>query len=283
MGSSIRLHEHEIGSRRNGSGDGCPVAHERHHVLSARRPGTTYFVLDNGTNLSSANKELKKHLREWNTSSTEDLQRKGIQWSFIPPRAPHQGGCWERIVGLFKRHMSTMALGDPLNAKIFETALINIQGILNRRPLTAISLAADDCEPLTPAHILYPAMKDRRSSVVVPENIMETSSLRDKFAKAQSRVNGFWKAWDRDYLHLLHNRQKWKTTKDDLKVGELVLIVNEQLARGSWRLARVVQLVKSSPHVRQLKVRTADATVLLRDRTKLVRLELDEEERQDVQ
>ena len=171
--------------------------------------------------------------------------------------------------------MSTMALGDPLNAKIFEKALINIEGILNRRPLTAISPAADDCEPLTPAHILYPAMKDRRSSVVVPENIMATNSLRDKFAKAQSRVNAFWKAWNRDYLHLLHNRQKWKTTKDDLKVGELVLIVNEQLTRGSWRLARVIQVVKSSPHVHQLKVRTADATVLLRDRTKLVRLELD--------
>ena len=86
-----------------------------------------------------------------------------------------------------------------------------------------------------------------------------------------------------DYLPLLHNWQKWKTTKDDLKVGELVLIVNEQLARGSWRLARVVQVVKSSPHIHQLKVRTADATVLLRDWTKLVRLELDDEERQDVQ
>ena len=43
-----------------------------------------------------------------------------------------------------------MALGDPFNAKIFETALINIEGILNRRPLTALSPAADDCEPLTP-------------------------------------------------------------------------------------------------------------------------------------
>ena len=62
-----------------------------------------------------------------------------------------------------------------------------------------------------------------------------------------------------------------------------MLIVNKQLSRGNWRLAQVVQVLKSSPHVRQLKVRTADAKVLLRDRTKLVRLELDDEERQDVQ
>ena len=161
--------------------------------------------------------------------------------------------------------MATMALGDPLNAKVFETALINIEAILNRRPLTAISPAADDCELLTPAHVLYPAMKERQPSVIAPDNIMETSSLRDKFARAQSRINGFWKSWTRDYLHLLHNRQKWKSTKDDLKVGEK--LVDEKLARGNWRLARVVQVVKSSPHMRQLKVRTADAKVILPDPT----------------
>ena len=248
--------------------------------FSSRRPGSTHFVSDNGSNLTKANKELKIHLREWNASSTQDLQRKGIQWTFIPPRAPHRGGCWERIIGLFKRHMATMAIGDPLNAKIFETALINIEGILNRRPLTALSPAADDCEPITPAHILYPAMKERQSCVVAPDNIMATTSLRDKFALSQARINGFWKSWTRDYLHLLHNRQKWQSTKEDLKAGELVLIVDEQLARGHWRLARVVQVVKSSPHVRQVKVRTADAKVILRDRTKLVRLELDDEEMQ---
>ena len=125
-------------------------------------------------------------------------------------------------------------------------------------------------------------MKNTRSSVVAPEDIT-TNSLRIKFAKSQSRVNAFWKVWSKDYLHLLHNRQKWKKTRDDLKIGELVLIVNKQLSRGNWRLAQVVQVLKSSPHVRQMKVRTADAQVLLRDWTKLVRLELDNEESQDIQ
>ena len=112
---------------------------------------------------------------------------------------------------------------------------------------------------------------------------MTTNSLRNKFAKSQSTVNAFWEAWSKHYLHLLHNRQKWKKTRDDLKIGELVLIVNEQLSQGNWRLARVVQVLKASPHVCQLKVRTADAKVLLQDQTKLVCLELDDEESQDIQ
>ena len=93
----------------------------------------------------------------------------------------------------------------------------------------------------------------------------------------------FWRAWSKDYLTLLHNPQKWRSTKEDLKPGKLVMLVNEQLARGCWRLARVEQVMRSSPHVRQVKVRTSDAKVLLRDRTKLVRLELDEEETRDIQ
>ena len=250
--------------------------------FSARRPGTTHFVSDNGGNLTRANKDLKKHLREWNTSSAEHLQRQGVHWTFIPPRAPHRGGSWERVVGLFKRHLATFAVQDPINIKIFETALISIEGILNRRPLTALSPQADDCEALTPAHVLYPAMEDRRSSVVVSEDPFDTTSLRNKFAVAQSRVNGFWKAWSKDYLQLLHTRQKWRITKEDLKVGDLVICRDNPMARGDWRLCRVHEVVKDGQHVRQVKIRTGEGKLLWRDRTKLVLLELDDEGKQDL-
>ena len=185
-------------------------------------------------------------------------------------------------MGLFKRHLATFAVQDPINIKIFETALISIEGILNRRPLTALSPQADDCEALTPAHVLYPAMEDRRSSVVVSEDPFDTTSLRNKFAVAQSRVNGFWKAWSKDYLQLLHTRQKWRITKEDLKVGDLVICRDNPMARGDWRLCRVHEVVKDGQHVRQVKIRTGEGKLLWRDRTKLVLLELDDEGKQDL-
>ena len=73
--------------------------------FSARRPGSTHFISDQGTNLTKADKVLKEELRQWNASSTERLQQRGLTWSFIPAGTPHRGGSWERVVGLFKRHL----------------------------------------------------------------------------------------------------------------------------------------------------------------------------------
>ena len=79
-------------------------------------------------------------------------------------------------------------------------------------------------------------------------------------------------------LSLLHNRQKWRRQGKDLRVNELVLIVNEQLPRSVWKMARVVQAdAEVDEHVRKALVRLADGKVVLRDRTSLVSLELDGE------
>ena len=114
--------------------------------FSARRPGSTHFTSDQGTNLRAADSILKAELRACNEGADRQLQQKGITWEFIPPRAPHRGGCWERVVQLFKKHLAALALGDNVHVETFNTILIQIEGILNRRPLTAISTAADNCD-----------------------------------------------------------------------------------------------------------------------------------------
>ena len=58
-------------------------------------------------------------------------------------------------------------------------------------------------------------------------------------------------------------------------VGDVVLLVDEQVKRGSWKMGRVVGTDGSDGHVRGVSVRTADGKVFSRDRTKVVRLELD--------
>jgi hypothetical protein len=229
--------------------------------FSARRPGSSHFYSDNGTNLTKADKKLKKELKSWNESAKDTLIAKGIEWNFIPARAPHRGGAWERVIGLCKKHVKAMAFGHIPNVKTFETMLIQIEGILNRRPLTALSASAEDCEPLTPAHILYPGYADRQSHIYVTPESATAGSLRSRFLRSQALVNSFWKSWSRDYLSMLHARQKWHKTTEDLKKGELVLIVDPSLSRGNWRLARVVQPIVTGSHVRKARVRTADSKV----------------------
>ena len=64
-------------------------------------------------------------------------------------------------------------------------------------------------------------------------------------------------------------------------MGDLVICLDNPMARGDWRLCRVHEVVKNGQHVRQVKIRTGEGKLLWRDRTKLVLLELDDEEKQN--
>ena len=78
----------------------------------------------------------------------------------------------------------------------------------------------------------------------------------------------------RDYISALQARPKWRRTEDNLKVGDVVLMVDEQIRRGDWRMAKVVG-TDGEEMVRTVTVKTAAGKEFLRDRTKVVRLELD--------
>ena len=115
--------------------------------FNARRPGVHRFTSNRGTNLVAANSILKEEI-------TTELQRKGIEWNFIPAGTLHYGGVYERVVGLFKRKLATAVAGDILHVDRFHTIVVEAEAILNRRPLTALTTESTDTEPVTPAHIL---------------------------------------------------------------------------------------------------------------------------------
>ena len=100
--------------------------------------------------------------------------------------------------------------------------------------------------------------------------------LRCAWKKAQSRINAFWKAWRQDYLSLLHARAKWKSPEKNIAIDELVIITDETTHRSQWRLARVIAADASNGLVRKVSLRRADGKVIVKDRTKIVRLELDQ-------
>ena len=56
------------------------------------------------------------------------------------------------------------------------------------------------------------------------------------------------------------------------------MVADKQVPRSAWKLARVVEEeAEVDEHVRKALVRLAGGNVILRDRTSLVRLELDGE------
>ncbi|GFX85488.1 integrase catalytic domain-containing protein [Trichonephila clavipes] len=104
----------------------------------SRRGKCAKLYSDNGKTFVGANKKLKRFLKlieDSNDSLAGFLSAEGIEWKFIPPRAPSFGGIWEASVKSIKYHLRRVVSGSNLTYEEFLTVCIQIEGILNSRPL----------------------------------------------------------------------------------------------------------------------------------------------------
>ena len=171
--------------------------------------------------------------------------------------------------------LATLGKGDATRYDVFNTTIIEMEATLNRRPLCALSQSLGDVEALTPAHILYPATFAHSSATIVPSGeVEEAEALRSTWKRAQARVNACKKLFFREYITILHQRNKWKDAKNTLNVGDLVILVDESIPRHEWKMARVMETEGSDGLTRRVRVKRADKKVTLHDRTKVVRLEM---------
>ena len=80
--------------------------------------------------------------------------QQGINWRFIPSRAPHFGGLWKAVARSKKFHLRRVIGDSPMTYEDLLTVLVEIEGCLNSRPLTSLSDVPADMEVLTPGHFL---------------------------------------------------------------------------------------------------------------------------------
>ena len=97
-------------------------------------------------------------------ASQQFLANHNITWKFITERAQWWGEFYERLVGIVKRCLKNMI---ELN-----TILIEVEAVLNSRPLTYPYVDINDASPLTPSHFLCGhrllTLPDTRVSVPAP-------------------------------------------------------------------------------------------------------------------
>ncbi|GFW89512.1 integrase catalytic domain-containing protein [Trichonephila clavipes] len=82
------------------------------------------------------------------------LSTEGIEWKFIPPTASTFCGLWEVAVKSVKYHLKRVVGKLNLTYEEFLTVCIEIEGVLNSRPLCPLTSNIDDLNVLTPAHFL---------------------------------------------------------------------------------------------------------------------------------
>ncbi|GFX87631.1 integrase catalytic domain-containing protein [Trichonephila clavipes] len=204
-----------------------------------------------------ANKELKRFLKLIEDSDDNlagFLSAEGIEWKFIPPRAPSFGGLWEASVKSIKYHLKRVVSGSNLTYEEFLTVCIQIEGILNSRPLCPLSSNSDDLNALTPAHFL---IGRSMTSVVEPNLIELKENDLKKWQRITRLVQLIWNKWHRCYLSELQQRNKWQFKKQNVKVGDLVVLIEDNMPTFKWPSGRITEIYSGSDAlIRVVKVKT---------------------------
>ena len=74
---------------------------------------------------------------------------------------------------MFKRHLVALSMVNPLHVEALGTLIVEIEAIVNKHPITAITTDPSDFKALTQVHILYPSIKTHSSATIVPTNMLD--------------------------------------------------------------------------------------------------------------
>ena len=174
-----------------------------------RRGRCETIYCDNATNFIGANNKLKElqdviFSEKAKSEIVNKCNSKNVEFKFIPPRAPHFGGLWEAAVKSAKHFLLKNVSTSTLTYDELETIIIDIEAILNSRPLTPMSDDPNDLSALTPGHFLIGEPLTATSS----KEASAKTSLVSKCDSLKTLKYDFWDRWSKEYLNELQQRHK---------------------------------------------------------------------------
>ena len=146
--------------------------------FASRRSLPSLLLPDNSKTFKSACKEIPNIAGSREVSV--HLIHHRVTWNFIVECAPWWGGFWERMVQLVKRCFRKAIGRHTLNFNQLNTILVEVEAIINSRPLTYMY---DDVEGvsycISPSHLLY----GRRIVSLPNSEVFEVTTTYDLFIK----------------------------------------------------------------------------------------------------
>ena len=243
----------------------------------ARRGRPRVIFSDNATNMRGSSVELREAMAGVDHERIKgELANKNITWRFIPPASPNFGGSWEIMVKAVKRALKAILKEQAPRVESLLTLFAEIESVINNRPLVHLSLDSRDAEPLTPQNFLLGYPYDDQ-----PAGQFSDVDLcgKKQWRYVQCLADGFWKRWLNQVMPTMVARPKWHEATKPLKEGDLVLVVDPSLSRGSWPRG-IVEKVFPDRHgiVRVIDVR-ANNRVYRRSISKIARLFVDQDDK----
>ena len=235
----------------------------------ARRGQVKVIRCDRGTNFVGGERELREAMNEWNQALFhQTLLAKGIDWYFNPPHASHFGGIWERQIRTVRKILVAVLKEQTLTDDSLVTLMCEIEAVINSRPLTTVSSDYQDLIPLTPNNLLT----IRGDSMIVGKFDSSDVYCKRRWRHVQYLADVFWNRWRREYLSGLQIRQKWNTQKSNLKIDDVVIVVDEASPRCHWSLGRVVKVNTDTDGLVRSATVKCGVTLMERPLSKLVLL-----------
>ena len=229
----------------------------------ARRSYPKLIISDNATTFIAANKTLQ------NICMSPEVQRyfegHNMEWKFITKRAPWTGGFYERLIGLTKGALKKALGNSQVALQGIRTLIVEIEAVLNDRPLTYVSGDLENFIPLTPSHLVMGYRLDSFPDVTCIGELSDIDydgkQCIDKLSlHLSAKLRAFWKRWRFEYLVALRERHKnlIRSDQEIVKLGDVVLIHEDVLPRSRWKLGLIIELYRGSDGlVRSVKLKTA--------------------------
>ncbi|XP_030763202.1 uncharacterized protein LOC115887829 [Sitophilus oryzae] len=198
----------------------------------SRRGRCNHIYSDCGTNFVGASRELINMLK----SAAEQEQ---ISWHFNPPSAPHFDGLWEAGIKSVKTHIKRVIGDQLLTYEKFYTLLVQIEAVLNSRPLCPQSSDPNDLSVLTPGHFL--TLEPLNAP---PEDDLSGIKLNhlSRWQLISRLHQSFWSRWSKEYLQTLLQRAKWHDSTIPIEINSVVLIKDDNLIPLKWSIGRVLEI-----------------------------------------
>jgi hypothetical protein len=209
------------------------------NFMALRGPIRT-VISDNGTNFVGMKNEMDKQINLADEKMTAYLLKSRITMRFNPPKASHHGGVTERMIRSIRAVMNGLNIKYRMDSTSLRTVFSEVANVVNNRPLTG-TVIEDPHEGVMTPNILLTGKEGL--SALPPGDFPEDDVYsRKRWIVAQAVTEAFWKAWKTEYLAMINERQKWTNQRKNLKVGDLVLLWDDSVARNDWRTGRVASI-----------------------------------------
>ena len=181
---------------------------ELNRFLASRGFSTKKFWSDQGTNFVGSHNKIKDSVQKIDERElVNSLAPRGVDWTFSPPRSPHQSRVWEVMARETKLMLHSVYADNSyrtLNEEEFLTYVKEVEAILNSRPLTALTDDPNDFGYLSPMSILNLCLEP---SLPLGQ-FLEADGLRRSWRTTQRMADDFWRRWRLFYLPTLQKRHK---------------------------------------------------------------------------